>query len=200
MKTLKRFLVTATIVGLVAAVPSIGSAQPIMGPGMGYENMDPGMMGGYGMGPGMMGGYGVWPGMMDDCGMGSRMMGPGMTGGYGMGPGMMGLGMMWWGPYSGVNLTDEQNTKIAGIQEEFSKKQWDVMNQMRDEQFKLQQLYSVPKRDNAAINEQFSKINQLRRQMWDGMADARKKTEAVLTNEQRNAMRRWSGPHMMRGW
>ncbi len=184
MTMLKRFLATATIVGLTAAVPSIGSAQPMMGPGMGYGNIGPGMMGGYGMGPWMMGRYG---------------MGPGMMGGYGMGPGMMGPGIME-GPYGGVDLTDEQNAKIASIQEEFSKKQWDLTNQMQDEQFRLQQLYSVPKRDNAAINEQFSKINQLRRQMWDVTADARKKTEGVLTNEQRNAMRRWGGPHMMWGW
>lgn len=131
-------------------------------------------------------------------GMGPGMMGPGMMGGYRMGPGMMGPGMM--GGPSGVNLTDDQNAKIGAIQEEFSKKQWDVMNQMHDEQFKLQQLYSAPTRDNAAINEQFGKINQLRRQMWDGMADAQKKTEAVLTKEQRNSMRRSGGRHMMWGW
>lgn len=180
MKTLKRFLATAMVVSIVAAVPAAVSAQPMMGQGM----MGPGMMGCDQMGPGMMGGWG---------------MGPGMMGGYGMGPGMMGPGMMG-GPYSGASLTDEQNAKIAAIQEEFSKQQWDVMNQMHDEQFKLQQLYSAPTRDNAAINEQFSKINQLRRQMWDSMADAQKKSEAVLTGEQRNTVRRRGGRHMMWGW
>lgn len=139
---------------------------------------------GYDMGPGMMG-----PGMM----------GPGMMGAWGMGRGMMGPGMTG-APYGGVDLTDDQNAKMTAVQEEFSKKQWDVMNQMHDEQFKLQQLYSAPTRDNAAINEQYKKVNQLRRQMWDNMADAQKKTEAVLTTEQRSTMRRRGGRHMMWGW
>lgn len=190
MKTLKRFIAMAMVLGLASIGPIGASAQPMMG----YGQMGPGMGG---MGPGMMGGYGTGQGMMGPgggYGMGPGMMGPGMMGGYGMGPGMM------WAPYGDVNLTDEQNAKIATIQEEFSKKQWDVMNQMQDEQFKLQQLYSAPTRDSAAINEQFGRINQLRRQMWGNMAEARKKSDAVLTNEQRNAVRRWSGRHMMWGW
>jgi len=178
MKTLKRFCATAIIIGIVAAIPVSAVAQPMMGPGMGYGGMGHGMMGGYGMGPGMMGGY--CPG----CGMGPGTMGPGMMG----------------APYGGVELTDEQNAKFAAVQEEFSRRQWDLMNQMQDEQFKLQQLYTAPNRDNAAINEAFRKLTQLRRQMWDNMADARKKTDAVLTKEQRDATRRWSGRHMMWGW
>ena len=207
MKRLKRFLTTAMVAGLVAAIPISALVQPMMGSGMGYGNMGPGMMGpggGYGMGPGMMG-YGqmgpgmMGPGMMGPGMMGYGQMGPGMMGGYGMGPGMMGPGMMG-GAYGGVNLTDEQNAKIAAVQEEFSKKQWDVMTQMQDEQFKLQQIYSAPTRDTAAINEQYKKFSQLRRQMWDNMADVQKKTEAVLTKEQRNTMRRWGGRQMMWGW
>ena len=76
------------------------------------NQMNPGMMGGYGhgMGPGMMGGYGGYgmgPGMMGGYGygMGHNMMrgygmGPQMMGGYGMGHHMMrGYGMH--SPYCG---------------------------------------------------------------------------------------------------
>lgn len=182
MRTLKRIWITAMTVGLMAAVPISALAQPMMGPGMGYGNMGRGMMGGYGpgygMGPGMMGGY------CPDCGVG-----PGM-----MGPGMMGV------PYGDVDLTDEQSAKIGAIREEASKKQWDVMNQLQDEQFKLQQFYAAATRDNTAINEAFRKLGQLRQQMWDNMTDTRKKIDAVLTKEQRDAARRRSGRYMMWGW
>ncbi len=120
-----------------------------------------------------------------DCGPG--MMGPGMMGG-GMHHGMM-MGPGMWGPSGSLNLRDEQNAKIAAVQEELSKKQWDITGQMQDEQFKLQQLYSAPTRDSAAINEQFNKIRQLRQQMWTATAEAQKKMDGVLTQEQRNQIR-----------
>lgn len=137
---------------------------------------------GYDCGPGMMG-----QGMMGS--MAPGMMGPGMMGGWGMHDGMM-MGPGMWGPYGGLNLTDEQNAKIAAIQDEVSKKQWDLMSQMRDEQFKLQQLYSAPTRDKAAMDESYNRIATLRRQMYDSTLDARKKMDAALTTEQRNQMRR----------
>jgi Spy/CpxP family protein refolding chaperone len=107
-----------------------------MGPGMmgGYGpgyGMGPGMMGGYGrgygMGPGMMGGYGMGPGMMGGYGPGYGM-GPGMMGGYG--PGMMG-GCGGYG-YGAVKLTDAQREKIAKIQEDARRSQWEVMSKMRE--------------------------------------------------------------------
>jgi len=64
------------------------------------------------------------PGMM-----GSGMMGPGM-----MGPGMMGSGMMaGFGSYRGIDLSDEQRTKIAEIQKEVSRKQSDLMGKMHEQ-------------------------------------------------------------------
>lgn len=143
---------------------------------------------GYDCGPGMMG-----PGMMGPGMMGPGMMGPGMMGGSGMHHGMMMGAPGMWGPYSGLNLTDEQNAKVATAQDELSKKQWDIMGQVQDEQFKLQQLYSAPTRDSAAINEQFNKIRQLRQQLWNATAEAQKKMEGVLTKEQRNQMSRQGG-------
>lgn len=189
-KAVRKTLIGAALIAMTAlGTTATTQAQP-GGYGPGY-GMGPGMMGGYGpgygMGPGMMGGYGpsygMGPGMM-----GPGMMGPGMMGGYGPGYGM-GPGMMW-GPYAGANLTDEQQAQITTIQDEVSKKQWDLMGQMQDEQFKLQQLYSTPKRDNAAINDAYKRLSSARRQMHEAMLDARKRTEAVLTPEQRNEMRR----------
>lgn len=181
-RTVRKTLIGAALIAMTA----LGTAATTQAQPGGYGP-------GYGMGPGMMGGYG--PGY----GMGPGMMGPGMMGGYGpgygMGPGMMGPGMMG-GPYAGANLTDEQQTRITAIQDEVSKKQWDLMGQMQDEQFKLQQLYSTPKRDNAAINDAYKRLSSARRQMHEAMLDARKRTEAVLTPEQKNEMRRgWQ-----RGW
>lgn len=59
-----------------------------------------------GPGPGMMGGYGMGHGMM---------MGPGMMGGYGGTP---------------PDLSPEQRTQLAEIQQEFRRKQWDVMQRL----------------------------------------------------------------------
>ena len=82
---------------------------------------------GYGMGPGMMGGYGG--GYGPGYGMGPGMMG-GYGPGYGMGSGMMG-GCGGYG-YNALNLTDAQRDKIAKIQQETQRSQWEVMSKMRE--------------------------------------------------------------------
>ena len=115
---------------LLALIASIGLAAAAT-PGFADTATDnPTMMGGYGpgygMGPGMMGGYGMGPGMMGGYGMG-----PGMMGGYGMGPGMMGgCGGYGYG-YNALNLSDAQRDKIAKIQEEAGRSQWEIMSKMR---------------------------------------------------------------------
>jgi Spy/CpxP family protein refolding chaperone len=150
-----------------------------------------GMMGGhgYGMGPGMMGGgYGYGGGMGPGM-MGGYGMGPGMGGGYGyggMGPGMMGYG---FGPPF-ADLSAEQQGRIAKIQDETRKKQWQWMGMMMDEQAKLRDMYNMPKRDSAAIGKAYEKMGELQRQMFESSLDAHKRMEAVLTKEQRENMRR----------
>lgn len=144
------------------AAPSGGCP---MGPGYG---MGPGMMGGgYGMGPGMMGG-GMGPGMMGG-GMGPGMMG----GGYGMG--LRGL----------PDLTADQRAKIAKIRDETRKKNWELMGQMMDEQARLGDLYDAPKQDSDAITNSYKKISELQRRIYESAADAHKRMEAVLTQEQK---------------
>ena len=200
------------LVGALAAMALLGTVasasaqqeQPYYGYGMG-----PGMMGGWcpmcGMGPGMMGmGPGMMgPGMMgmgprgmwgdwddwDDRYMGRGMMGPGM-----MGPGMMGPGMMGgYGYGPALDLTEQQQAKIAQIQEDFRKKQWDLAAKMDAEQAKLNEIYYSGKRDPAAIDNQYKKIYDLRRQMIQIQVDAQNRMDAVLTPEQKERLRGYYG-------
>jgi Spy/CpxP family protein refolding chaperone len=156
--------------GLFAlALSGAVAAAFAQGPGPGYG---PGMMGGYGYGPGMMGGYGY---------------GPGMMGGYGRGPGGFGA----------LDLSGEQRDKIAAIQEENRRKNWDTMGQLRSEQFKLRQMYQADKIDSAAVSEQQKKVDELRRQLLKSRVDARNQVSAILTPEQRKHLRQL-GPWWLR--
>jgi hypothetical protein len=47
--------------------------------------------------------------------------------------------------------------KIAAIQEENRRKNWDTMGQMHSEQFKLRQMYNADKVDPAAVADQQKK-------------------------------------------
>ena len=139
------------------------AASPAFAQGPGYGP-------GYGPGPGMMGGYGGGPGY----GRGGRGMGPG-------------------GGLAALDLSTEQREKIAAIQEENRKKNWDKMGQMRSEQFTLRRLYSAEKLDPAAIAEQQKKVDDLRRQMIQSRAESHNQVLSVLTPEQRKQMRQF-GP------
>jgi Spy/CpxP family protein refolding chaperone len=173
--------------------PGYGPGQgygPGPGPGYGYGygygyGMGPGMMGGYGgygMGPGMMGGYGGY-------GMGPGMMGG--YGGYGMGPGMMGgNGGYGYGP----DLSAEQRAKIAGIQQEFAKKHWDLMGKMHEQGGPMAQYYGPGPIDEKAARKAYQEMADAQKQMFELSLDMRKKIDAVLTPEQREQMSRgWRG-------
>ncbi|HET7763959.1 MAG TPA: Spy/CpxP family protein refolding chaperone [Burkholderiales bacterium] len=135
--------------------------------GPGYgPGYGPGMMGGYGYGPGMMGGYG-----------------PGMMGGYG-------------GGLASLGLNAEQREKIAAVQEENRKANWNTMGQMRSEQFKLRQMYNADKVDSAAVADQQKKVDELRRQMLKSHVEARNQINAILTPEQRKQFRQYGPPWM----
>jgi Spy/CpxP family protein refolding chaperone len=125
--------------------------------------------------------------------------GPGM-GGYGYGPGMMGGRGPGFGPGGGLialDLSSEQREKIAVIQEENRRKNWDAMGQLRSEQFKLGQMYNADKVDSAAVSEQQKKVDELRRQLLKSRVDARNQVAAILTPEQRKHLRQ-SGPWWLR--
>lgn len=191
MHPIKKLAIAALLgASAIAVTVPLARAQP-----GGYG---PGMMGGYGgygMGGGMMGGYGSYgagPGMMEGYGgygTGAGMMGG--YGGYGTGPGMMyGYG----GNFAGaLDVSKDQREKIAKIQESFSAKQWGLMGQMREQQFKFRELLASGKADDAAIGKAFRQIEDLRQQMWASGAEARKEMDAVLTKAQRDQLRRGWG-------
>jgi Spy/CpxP family protein refolding chaperone len=211
---MKRKLLAASAAILLGAATA-ASSQP-------YGGMGPGMMGpggggpgygqgqgygsgygpGYGMGPGMMGGYGGYgpgygmgPGMMG--GYGGYGMGPGIMGGYGgygMGPGMMG-GYGGYGGYGyGVDLSREQRAKMAEIQQEFGRKQWNLMEKMHEEGGPMYQAFGSGALDEKAARKAYQDMADAQKQMFEAQLEARKKIDAVLTPEQREQMRRgWRG-------
>jgi len=148
-----------------------------------WAQMGPGMMGGgYGMGPGMMGGYGMGPGMMGGYGP----QGPGPRGG----PGMQG----GYGAYSGLNLNDEQRARIAEIQQDVSRKHWDLMGKVHEQRYRLYEYDSSGKLDENAARKAYQVMTDAHKAMFETNLDARKRIEAVLTKEQLEQLRRnWRG-------
>jgi Spy/CpxP family protein refolding chaperone len=119
------------------------------------------------------------------------MMGGFAPGGYSMGPGMMwGYGA---GGYGGLKLSDEQRTKIASIQEEFSRKQWELMGKMHEQRYQLYEFDSSDKTDESAARKAYQAISDTRKAMFENSLDMRKRIDAVLTKEQREQLRSyWS--------
>lgn len=127
-------------------------------------------------GPGMM----MGPGMMGQGMMDSEMMG-----------GMMGHGMM------GLDLTDDQRARAEKITYETAKKNLELMGMMLEESHRLREALAMKKPDPATVGNATIRIRDLRRQMKQLHADARKRIEAVLTKEQQERlMRRGQGGMM----
>jgi Spy/CpxP family protein refolding chaperone len=169
----KMTIAAAVLLALGIAAGTAAYAQGPGGPGKG-----PGYGPGQGYGPGMMGSYGGGPGW----GYGPRGGGPG----FGPGPGAGGALAM-------LNLTDEQREKVLKIQEENRRKNWDLMGQVRTEQFRLRQMSYGDKLDAAAITDQQKKVDELRRQMLKSRIESRNQVAAVLTPEQKQQFRQF-GP------
>ena len=156
--------------------------------------MGPGMMGGYGPGGYGPGGYGMGPGMMGGYGPGGYGMGPGMMGGYGggygMGPGTMGG---YGGGYGIPDLTSEQRAKIAQIQDEFGRRQWELMDRMH-QQWGTGDVYRDGVLDEKAARKAYEVMAEARKQMFENSLEAQKRIDAALTKQQREQMRRgWGG-------
>ena len=199
----KKVLAIVAILFLVVLTTSAFAQSAAPGdqgtqPGPGYGTGPGGGYGyGYGMGPGMMG-----PGWGGGYGMGPGMMGPGYGPGYGygMGPGMMGsfgpdygMGsgtMFGYGTRSDLNLSAEQRSKIAKIQNDVRRKHWEIMGKMQDEQALMNEQYYSDQRDDAALSKSYRKMSELRQQMFDLSLSAQKQIDAVLTKEQRDRLKR----------
>lgn len=157
-------LFTALLALGTTIIPSSASADP-----------DYPMMGGYG--PGMMGG---------DYGPG--MMGGYHRGGYGYGSGMMGGGGCY-GIENTLNLTADQQSKISKIREDMRKSHWDIMGKMREENYKLKDLYNADKPDTKAIGAQYKKIQALQYQMMESGLASHNRMQDLLTKEQKEKLK-----------
>ncbi len=128
----------------------------------------------YGMGAGMMGGYGG---------------GTGMMGGYGMGPGMMG-GYAGRGDYWGLDLSADQRKKIDQIQEETAKAHWQLMGNMQQQGFHMNNMFGPGGLDEPEARKAFGAMVEAQKEMFESSLKARKRIDAILTNEQKEQLRR----------
>lgn len=128
----------------------------------------------YGMGAGMMGGYGG---------------GTGMMGGYGMGPGMMG-GYAGRGDYWGLDLSADQRKKIDQIQEETAKAHWQLMGNMQQQGFHMNNMFGPGGLDETEARKAFAAMVDAQKEMFESSLKARKRIDAILTNEQKEQLRR----------
>lgn len=113
---------------------------------------------------------------------------------YGMGPGMMGFGM--WGhggDYATMlrllpDLTPEQAEKIDPLQAELTRRTLDLMQQRREAQARLNQLYASEERDWDAIRAAARAVFDLQRQQMEAAIDTQQKIDGLLTDSQRRQM------------
>jgi Spy/CpxP family protein refolding chaperone len=141
---------------------------------MGYDAGDeycPGcaIMGDHGMGPGMMGGHG---------------MGPGVMGGYGMGPGIMGAD-----PTGGRELSRDEQKRMARIETELRRHNWELQGKIIDARGELLQLFTEETLDPRKIGAAYGRIFDLRRQMIEATIEARNRQRAILTDEPQEKVR-----------
>ena len=203
--TLNRLVVAlglAIATGTAFAQPAGGPGSPPgFGPGAGPG---PGMM--QGDGPGPMRGYGPGcdggPGKARGYGGGAQWGGgPGMMRGrgggpeWGGGPGMMRGRGGGYGPgrvFAELDLTPDQQEKIAKVQEDMRRSNWDTMGQLHAEQFKLRGLYLADKPDPNAIADQQKKVDELHRAMIKSQVETGNRIQALLTKEQRDRLREYA--------
>jgi Spy/CpxP family protein refolding chaperone len=129
-------------------------------------------------GPGMMGGgYGPGHGMGRGMTMGPGMMGPGMMGGYGM----------------PSDLTPEQRTRMAEIQQELRRQQSGVMQSMHSTMGSGEGPAVGGAFDEQAARKNYDAAAALHKQMFENSLEARKRIDALLTPQQREQLRRGAG-------
>jgi Spy/CpxP family protein refolding chaperone len=141
-------------------------------------------------------GYGPWHGWnrMDAWEMDRGERGDGPHAWYGMGPGMMGFGM--WGhggDYATMlrllpDLTPEQAEKIDPLQAELTRRNLDLMQQRREAQARLNQLYVGEERDWEVIRAAARTVFDLQRQQMEAAIDTQQKIDGLLTDSQRRQM------------
>lgn len=126
---------------------------------------------------------------------GNGPMWGGWMGGYGMPyPGaMMSDGYMMPGldAMQGLDLTQDQQTRIDAIQSTADRKRRDLLESLRAENEKLNALLLGESSDTDALTQQYARCAQLRRQVFELGLDERQKIDAALSENQRRQWRQW---------
>lgn len=168
-------LLMAAAAGILLAVA--GCAQP---PGMRHGMMDGGDA--YeecGMGPGMMRSDCPRPG---HARRGRAMQPDMMGGGHGRGGAMMG-GLLI------PDLTDEQRTQMAQIQQEYGRKHWALMGQMHEQGGPPDDGLQRGQFDEQAARRHHDAMLGIQKQMFENSLEARKRIDSLLTPQQREQLR-----------
>ncbi len=97
------------------------------------------------------------------------------------------------GAYAGLNLTEEQRSKIDAIQSEFARKQWELRDKMHVQQSALYGGDAAGRPDDAAARKIYEGLSETRKAMFENGLEMRKRIDAVLTDEQRGQLRRGVG-------
>ncbi len=110
-------------------------------------------------------------------GYGPMMGGPGMMRGYGP------------GAAAGIELSNEQRTKMREIQREHFKQEMALREKLYDEYGKLEEIYEADKPDPKAVRDAYDRIYALRKQRIEARLQAHNKMFDLLTDEQRTLWR-----------
>lgn len=121
----------------------------------------------------------------DDCDSAHGMGGyhEGYGGGMGYGAGME-HGMGGHGGLEALGLSKEQQDKITKLHDELKHNNWTTQGQINDETAKLRDLYEADKRDPDAIDKEYQKVFDLKRQMIRDYLTTQNRIDEVLTPEQ----------------
>lgn len=162
-----------------------------------------GMMGGFGSGGGMMGGFGSGSGngqgMFGGYGADSRNdngYGPSTNGGRRDAPPAPDVnrpeasGDRGLGPLDQLGLNRQQLGAIDVINEELRDRRSNLGRRLAAEQEKLRALYDAPERDRSKIEQEYRRIDQLRREMFESSVNAQDRIEAQLSAQQRQRLHR----------
>ncbi len=120
------------------------------------------------------------------------MGGPGiMMGGAGMmgGPGAGMAGDCHSDGYAALKLSDEQRAKLGDIRRDLWRKQQQLMTRMHDQDFHMHDIYA-PGVDEARARKAFDAMTAAHKEMFEASLEARKRINAVLTDEQRKQLQR----------
>ena len=167
MKQWKRHVVALAGTALFGFAASVYADQP---PATGGNS-------GRGMTGGMMGGQGP------------EMMGRGMMGGHGSAA-TSARGMGLETVLEGLELTDEQRTQLQPLDDELFRKQWEITGKTIEAQRKLRRQSSTAQRNDKVIAEAHKIVRELREQRLLAESQTREKVEGILTQAQREQLRR----------